>query len=473
METLKWKLIAAVGLSAVLLSGCGGMPSMGFSGLFQSDVNAAAKARYANKNTEEALAGAEAAFAKGVEEKLNFYAPEHFEDARDALENARKLASKKAGGSAVFEEAYRTEKNIEDGIQVKAAVKTQLAEPLRYQEALEKRGTDKSFPKEYADAMDELGDLIDLIEAGKPGKITEDLPGLVTELRALEIKTIKFNVLNPGQMVLARTDELDAEKIAPSLHKEASAAFQQADAFIQLNPYEEAKAAELSAAFVFAAKHLLHVTEATIALQGVDKKSLVWGILQQEEQLLKIGKAMGHTDVRDLPLAKQAVALASKAADLRAKEEEAKRLSNELTEAGKTREALKGELTGVQDDTRMAKARVHKLEEQIKQLSANAQGDALLTKTRINDLEKQLKAKSDDSVAAKARIRQLEQRLAASKTNADNLQARVSALDDALNSEKDHRSNLAEELADAGSVEATEAPATEADSKPRIQAPSL
>jgi len=497
MQRSMLRLVAAAGLSVVILSGCGGMPSIGFSGLFQSDVKAAAEARYANNSAEQALARAEETFAEGFEQKLGFYAPEHFEDAQDALENARKLVAKKAKDSDVFEAAYRTEKNIEDGLKIKAAVEEQLAEPLRYQAALVKRGTDKSFPKEYDEIMDDLADLIELIEAGKPKKAAEDLPQLVTDLRALEIKTIKFNALNPGQVIMARADKLDAKKIAPALYNEASANLQQADAFIQLNPYQEAKAAELSAAFEFAAKHLLHVVEETIALQGVDKKDLVWGIIQQEDQLLQIGKAMGHVDVRDLPLAKQAAALASKAAELREKEQEATRLHEQLAEAGKSQQALKGELAGLQDDSQQARqriaeleaqlqaqlaaaendkqtshARVAELEQQLAQQSANAQGDALLTQTRIDELEKQLKIKSDDNVAAQARIRQLEQRLASSEAKAKKLQARVSALSDALNTEKARSSDLADELADAESTAAVASGDTTGD-KPRLESPSL
>jgi hypothetical protein len=92
---------------------------------------------------------------------------------------------------------------------------------------------------------------------------------------------------------------LGAEKIAASLHLEATAAHQQADGFVQLNPYEEARINELSAAFTFAAKHLLHVTTETVALQEMDKKSLAAVILRQEEQLQRIGKGLGSEDVRD------------------------------------------------------------------------------------------------------------------------------------------------------------------------------
>lgn len=473
------KRVVITGLFALLLSGCGSMPSMDFSNLFPSEIKEAAQARYANKSIEEALAMAEETFAKGIEEQLEFYAPEHFDDAQDALETARKLVSKKAKTGDIFEHAYLTEKNIEAGMQIKAAVNAHLAEPLRYKSALEKRGSDKSFAKEYANLMDDLDDLIELIEEGKPEKIAKDLPELVADLRALEIKTIKFNALNPGQTVLNRADKQGAEKIAPSLYKEATIALQQAEAFIQLNPYEETKIAEISAAFIFSAKHLLHVTEETIALQGLDKKGLVWAILQQEEQLLEIGKAMGAADVRDRPLAKQSAALAKRARDLLEKEKEAKRLMAALAEADKSQEALKGEISGQQSDVRMAKARINELEEQLKarmaaaeddrlaarsriaeleeqleQLAASTQGDAQLTETRIADLEKQLKVTSADEAAAKARIGQLEQQLVATSTKTDKLQSQVSELNNALNTEKERNNRLAEKLTAASSAEA-------------------
>ena len=487
MKTQNLHLIMAAALSAGLLGGCGNMPNMDLDlsalhmgGLFQSDVEKAAAARYANMTGEQAVNQAEASFNKGVEERLAFYAPEHFDDAQDALQDARKLLAKKAQDSDIFKAAYLTEKNVEDGIQAKAAVKQYLAEPLRYQEALERRAAAEAYPKEYKNLMDDLGDLIRTVEAGKADKVAKDLPELVAGLRALEIKVIKYNALNPGETLLAKAEKLDGDKIAASLYLEATAAHQQADGFIQLNPYEEAKVNELAAAFTFAAKHLLHVTEETVALQEVDKKSLVTVILQQEEQLQRIGKGLGSADVRDQPLGNQAAALATRAMELAAKAEEAKRLSGELEQANKTQADLKGQLGSSETELGSAKARIAELEQQLgaqqaQGSSANARiteleqqlqtqtAEAQAAQARIGELELQLKNQQADAqgdkLASQAKARQTEQQLAAKTAEAKKLQATIDSLNASLDAEKEKSRTLAQELAAASTVEAPAAAA--------------
>ena len=363
--------MAAV-LCAGMLSGCGGMPKMdlglgdlGMGNLFESDADKAAAARYANMSGEQAVNQAKATFDKGVEERLGFYAPEHFDDAQDALQDARKLLAKKAKDSEIFKAAYLTEKNVEDGLKVKAAVAQHLAEPLRYQGALERRTADKAYPKEYKDLMEDLGDLISTVEAGKAEKVAKDRDELVAKLRALEIKVIKYNALHPGETLLAKAKELGAEKIAATLYLEATAAHKQADGFVQLNPYEEARINELSAAFTFAAKHLIHVTTETVALQETDKKSLAAVILRQEEQLQRIGKGLGSEDVRDQSLEDQAAALAKKAMELAAKAGEAERLGGKLEQAAKAQAELTEQQANNNTELDNAKTRIAELEQQL------------------------------------------------------------------------------------------------------------
>ena len=142
--------LLAVLCLAVVVSGCANSKIANSDALAQAAANAA---QNAERSLDEVIHDSTLALAEALNEGLEFYAPLHLDQAKSALDKAKKLNSEKAKPeqlSQAMVEALKVEKLLQAARQNRDKVEKLLAKALDHKAVLEDLGTDKVLPKEYS-----------------------------------------------------------------------------------------------------------------------------------------------------------------------------------------------------------------------------------------------------------------------------------------------------------------------------------
>ncbi|MDX1810898.1 MAG: hypothetical protein R3240_03055, partial [Gammaproteobacteria bacterium] len=165
--------------------------------------------------------------------------------------------------------------------------------------------TEKVFAKEYKEETKNLNELIEKVELGKADKIDKDKEKVLKSMKALEVRAIRYTALHEADTIKNKAKEKNAIKLAPVTYAEAVKAYQAAEATINADPHNKEKVKAASDSAVFAANHVLNVTERVVQLQKNIKDNAEQVVTSEEKLLLKISKSVNDKDYRDQPFKKQ------------------------------------------------------------------------------------------------------------------------------------------------------------------------
>lgn len=285
-----------------------------------------------------------ATLEKNVEEArksgMPLLAPNYFREAEQALKECQGGLGNKAK-EVLVNGAAKGDAILEKGRAVMGIVQYRFAKELEYKAQLDEHNAAKLLPKEYDRVIGELSGLIEKVEREQPDNIDAKKEGLQKSMLDLVIKAVQEGALRESETINVETESDNAERQAPLTYAEALRVYQSAKDQIAAAHHDKALVQRLGAEALFAAHHAQQVNERVALLQAqlrvnssgslssgvavsagattqaqagvqienkpaaMDKVSVEMIVLQEEDRLLGIAKALGLKDLRDLPLDKQ------------------------------------------------------------------------------------------------------------------------------------------------------------------------
>ena len=300
------KLVVASFTMTLLLNACGTVEKIS-----QDEI----KTRYANLSAEKALKITDDLFNKAVSEQYDYYSPQNWTMAGEALAKAKKIAKLVPNSQEIFKHTFLVERRIDSAQYTKDRITKNFSELFKAKKILTRNKATASFKKDYTDIEKKLVELISNYESITLGKSTENvsqrsidvgMQNLLKSMRALNVNVVKHNYLSADIHRMKQIEKRDAKNIAPVSHQQALTALAAANKYIEKNAHNKTGVKRISNKFSFSVSHLDHITNEIIALSKADIRSLENVVLNQENYLRAIGQALSGVDVRNLPIASQA-----------------------------------------------------------------------------------------------------------------------------------------------------------------------
>lgn len=283
-----------------------------------------------------------ATLEKNVEEArksgMPLLAPNYFREAEQTLKECQGGLGNKAK-EVLVNGAAKGDAILEKGRAVMGIVQYRFAKELEYKAQLDEHNAAKLLPREYDKVIGELSGLIEKVEREQPDNIDAKKEALQKSMLDLVILAVQEGALRESEKINVETESDNAERQAPLTYAEALRVYQSAKDQIAAAHHDKALVQRLGAEALFAAHHAQQVNERVALLQtqlrvnssgslssgvamnagataqagvqieskpaAMDKVSVEMIVLQEEERLLGIAKALGLKDLRDLPLDKQ------------------------------------------------------------------------------------------------------------------------------------------------------------------------
>jgi len=256
-------------------------------------------AKYNAMTSQEAVSSLKAALSRARANNLPQYTPSHFGEAEKLYAQAMKALQNNKNKTNIIRNVAKADRFLARANIKKQEVIAELGELLTINENLVTLGVPRVFTKEYDRLKKKLHQLIVKVEKNEANKIEKDRARLLKKLAVLEIKGIKYAALNEANNIKDQAKTLKALKLAPKTYAEAVRVYQQSEENISQSPHDKENVATAKKQAIFAAKHALRVTERVTVLAVKFKKSPESVILEEENRVTAISKAMDHVDLRD------------------------------------------------------------------------------------------------------------------------------------------------------------------------------
>lgn len=345
MRSLKYPVYGV--LFAAILAGCAAPVSTNIK---------ASEANVAKFNTLSDLAVV-STLEKNIEEArksgMPFLAPHYFAEAQQALKEAQGGLGNKPR-EVLVNTAARGDAILEKGRAVMGIVQYRFTKELEYKSQLDEHNAPKLLPKDYERVIGEFSGLIEKVEREQADNIDAKKEALQKSMLDLVIRAVQEGALRASEAINNETSRQNGERQVPLTYAEAQRVYQSAKDQIAAAHHDRALVQRLSAEALFAANHAYQVNERVALLlaqlrinpsgsssggiavaagsgtgtvqvgaqteskpASTDKMSVEMLVLQEEERLLGISKALGLKDLRDLALDKQVAKIVRAAESVR------------------------------------------------------------------------------------------------------------------------------------------------------------
>ncbi|MEY8213590.1 MAG: hypothetical protein RPR97_03795 [Colwellia sp.] len=371
--------------------------------------------------------------SQGRKDQLAYFAPGTFEEAVEEFDNATEeyidIGQNGTSSLNVFQsdtEQYKQAKQeiinyialanqkLKFSYSIKETAESTLAATFSQKALLKDIGAPKVYGKEYEDIIERIDELVEYIDEGEVGEAQEKQPKLLTDMQALEVRTVRVNALGQLDSDIAYIKKKSLAKYVPISHQQLLTARSNANAIITATPRaaDEIKTAVELAEFELA--HLYHISKEVKVLKNTKSKYYEQYLLAKEVLLHTVTESLGAVDVRDLAMTKQVETIALQAGTMKGK----------LTTANAAVLAL-------QNDNSQSSVATESLRTEFKNQLVNLNGkyDALVIAN--SDLNKQLQSKDIELIrlqAYKEAVSHVESKHDAEKELALQVQAKNEAL---------------------------------------------
>jgi hypothetical protein len=282
-----------------------------------------------------------ATLEKNVEEArksgMPFLAANYFREAQQVLKECQGGLGNKPK-EVLVNTAAKGDAILEKGRAVMNIVQYRFAKELEYKAQLDEHDAARLLPKEYERVIGDLSSLIEKVEREQADNIDTKKEALQKSMLDLVIRAVQEGALRESEKLNAETESNNAQRQAPLTYAEALRVYQSAKDQIAAAHHDRQLVQRLSAEAMFAARHAKQVNERVELLQsrlrinsggsvsaGVavgtgtvqvgaqteskpaanERVSVETIVLQEEDRLHGIAKALGLKDLRDQPLEQQ------------------------------------------------------------------------------------------------------------------------------------------------------------------------
>ena len=228
--------------------------------------------------------------AQADKEDLHFFAPLHLEQASDNLQEGQEKIKVKETLAQGVAQCFKVNKLIENGIAIKAKVKTSLKDSLAELNMLNKVDNEKKFTDDIQDHVDDVIDLVKEIEAGKMNEAMQGQAELLKEMLELEIEIVTAKNLASVEAMIEKAEDADADDLAEKTFEKAEKELESAKKFIRVNYRNNGQVEKTSALAMRAAKHAFHVAKEVETIKELKPEAAEEKVLYIESLLERVNK---------------------------------------------------------------------------------------------------------------------------------------------------------------------------------------
>lgn len=353
-------------------------------------------AKYDALTVEETVSAFEQRVNQATLDGMPMLAPHYYTEAVALLKDTQAQLGKKQRKTEVINQVGKGDALLDKGQRIMALVRKVLTRELELKGLLDKFNAGTVYPKEYKSVMEDLADLIEKIELDKTEKIDKAKAELIKAMEALDVKAVQYAALHEADAINKDTKDKGGEKQAPATYTEALRVYQDAMSRIAAAPHDEPAVKKAADEAMFAALHARHVTERVSSLQKQFKISVEAVALEEENRLHAIATALGHIDLRDQPIDKQAQAIESAAGQLAATKDAKQKAEYQLGSANDQIKDLEKRVKEANDATQQSATQVQTKDAEIRTLSTRI----ILLEAENKNLGEQLAAKQVETAPA-------------------------------------------------------------------------
>ena len=228
--------------------------------------------------------------AQADKEDLHFFAPLHLEQASDNLQEGQEKIKVKETLAQGVAQCFKVNKLIENGIAIKAKVKTSLKDSLAELNMLNKVDNEKKFTDDIQDHVEDVIDLVKEIEAGKMNEAMQGQAELLEEMLELEIEIVTAKNLASVEAMIEKAEDADADDLAEKTFEKAEKELESAKKFIRVNYRNNGQVEKTSALAMRAAKHAFHVAKEVETIKELKPEAAEEKVLYIESLLERVNK---------------------------------------------------------------------------------------------------------------------------------------------------------------------------------------
>lgn len=308
-----FKKIIAILMVSVLTAGCASLPDD------QSVLSRAQQSSVSKTSSSTILQRAKLKLSKAASEELALYGPSYLEKANESYKKAQELYKNKQDEQSIKLHAGMSIEYVNAGLRNKRVVQDALTKSLDNRRILLDLSAPKIDQKGFQNIHLALIELVRLIEQRQLDKAIHQEPEVLEKMRTLEVRVIGQKYLRDCIQHLNAAEQNHAQTLLPDTQKQAINELTDTRQFIRQNPRQALKIQQLADTCTFNAQRLKSLTDEANRLKNMMDTQIERYILIQEERLQRIGKQLGHKDIRNLSFDDQSRTLgrqAEESADL-------------------------------------------------------------------------------------------------------------------------------------------------------------
>jgi hypothetical protein len=293
-----------------LLSACSGNGVKDTDSIQQASIQ---QAKTHEQTPQVVIAQSQDLQIEAQREDLYLYSPSYMSQAEEALESAEDAIKDKKPNHEIIAFALTAQKLFKRGLENKTTVSSHLKLSFDGLAMLKEINTGEVLTSDFQDVKDDLKDLIILIEQGKATNAISEQKSLLVDIAQLEIKTLKKVYLKNAEDALDKAEDSDAEDFASKSYEAAEKSIEKLELFISTSPKQRKAIKDKSVAATNEALHAENVAKAAKPLLKLNPETAEDHILFIEGLLNRIAVSLNNSDISNLSLEYQSIAIAQTA----------------------------------------------------------------------------------------------------------------------------------------------------------------
>lgn len=237
--------------------------------------------------------------------QLDVLAPEFYQDARSAYMKAQQALDTGAKLSDIGNYVAAGNASLEKAREISQVSRTILSQVNEARAKALKMGADK-LGAPYRKVEKQYLALTTAIGNDNMSDAQKNAPKVKAAWRELEIMAIKNNAIGPARSLLAKAERERVHKLSPVAYADARQTLNEADAYIEQNPYADQAIREKTDQAEFMMRRMMAIHDSSKKFKAMAPEA---SALYLESLLLRMEKAMNTGDLRDSDVEAQVAAL--------------------------------------------------------------------------------------------------------------------------------------------------------------------
>lgn len=246
-------------------------------------------------NPGQLVSQLEADLASAKSNQVDVLAPKSYKDAQSASMKAKEALERGARISSISDHVAEGRAHLKRAEETAQVSRTVLAQTNQARDKALKAGAER-LGEPYLDVEREYLKLTQAIEKDNLSYAQNNAGRIQAAFLRLEILAIKNNALGNARNMMLEADRANIQGIAPVAYNDALQALNEADAYIEKNPYEAETIAQKAAHAEFMSRRMMEISDSS---EDFGKMTPEAAALYVETMLARLGKAMDAGDLRD------------------------------------------------------------------------------------------------------------------------------------------------------------------------------